>query len=167
MGSWKIPFLRDIESFPSEFFGCWRTNFEHTNQWQLVAKVNYHIWRRSTKHKTWATQTLCNHVVKLQGKLDKIKAELVRMIKREFCSREFVEVSNSRIYCKDLIKQKRHSRDCGNQTLIVSSKSAGDRDPIHTVPETSHRAQNGVELSISPTHNHREGDGSTEWNSKT
>ena len=79
-------------------------------------------------------QILCDQVVKV----DKIYAEWIRMMKREDCAQNFEDLSNSRSYY--LIKQYRRSKDCGNQTSLVSFKSAGDKSRKETVINIENRA---------------------------
>ena len=101
------------------------------------------------------------------------------MIKRVDCTKEHVEVSISRSYYWDLIKQYGHSKDCAKQASLNSSKSDDDRDPNENIVDTGNGekevAKENFEASsrhsamytkaeknsILPTRNHREGDEST------
>ena len=86
-----------------------------------------------------------------------------------------MDISNIRSHYQDLIKLYRHRKDRGNQTPLVSSLSAADKDPNETVFDTENgaleNAKENVEVSsrhsatqgsrkqpISPTRDHREGD---------
>ena len=118
-------------------------------------------------------QTLCNKMEEQVEKLDVTRPE-VR-------TGEFVDFSDIRSHYRDLIKLYRHSKDCGNQTSLVSSTSAGDKDSNETVNDTGNgaieNAEGKVEVSsrhsdtennqASPTHGHREGDRSKKWSSTT
>ena len=81
-------------------------------------------------------QKLCDQVEQLVVKLDKIYTEWIRMMKREDCSQQFEDLSVSRSYYRNLITHYEHSKDCRNQTSLVSSTSADDKDPIDTVIDT-------------------------------
>ena len=74
-------------------------------------------------------QILCDQAERLLEKLDEICAEAIRIAKTEACHHGFTNFSNARSHYQDLIKQYRLSKDCGNQTSLVSTTSAGDKDP--------------------------------------
>ena len=74
-------------------------------------------------------QILCDQAERLLEKLDEICAEALRIAKTEACHHGFTNFSNARSHYQDLIKQYRLSKDCGNQTSLVSTTSAGDTDP--------------------------------------
>ena len=73
---------------------------------------------------------------KLRKKLDKNYLEMIPIIKQEDCTKLSVVLSNSRSYYLDLIKLYGRSKDCGNQTSLVTSTSVGDKDPNETVIDT-------------------------------
>ena len=81
-------------------------------------------------------QTLCNQMEELVEKIDEMYTEWIRITGVR--TKEFVNISNIRRHYQDLIKLYRHSKDCGNQTL-VSSTSAVDKDPNETVVDTGNR----------------------------
>ena len=62
-------------------------------------------------------------------KLDEICTEWIQITRPEVCSGEFVDFSDLRSHYRDVIKLYRHRKDCGNQTSLVSSTSAGDKKP--------------------------------------
>ena len=117
-------------------------------------------------------------------KLDEICTEWIQITRSEVRAGEFVDLSNIRSHYRDLIKLYRHSKDCGNQISLVSSTSAGDKDPKETVIDTGNGAienAEGTRRSLpgilihneaennqaSPNRVHREGDRSKKWSSKT
>ena len=116
---------------------------------------------------------LCHQAERLLEKLDEIFAEFLQRMKTEACLQGFANFSKARSYCRDLIKQYRRSKDCGIQTSLVSSTSAVDKDPNETVIETGNvaieNAEENAEVSSkhSATHDHRDGDRSKKWSSKT
>ena len=86
-------------------------------------------------------QILCDQAERLLEKLDEICAEIIRIAKTEACHHGFTNFSNARSHYQDLIKQYRLSKDCGNQTSLVSTTSAGDKDPNdETVIDTGNGA---------------------------
>ena len=74
-------------------------------------------------------QILCDQAERLLEKLDEVFAEVLQIMKTEACPHEFAGFINARSHYQDLIKQYRLSKDCGNQTSLVSTTSAGDKDP--------------------------------------
>ena len=56
--------------------------------------------------------------------------------------------SNISSHYRDLIKQYRLSKDCGNQTSLVSFTSAVDRDPNETVIDTRNGAIENTEVNV-------------------
>ena len=129
-------------------------------------------------------QILCNQTERLLGKLDEFFAEFLQMMKTEACPQGFANFSNARSYYRDLIKQYRLSKDCGNQKSLVSSTSAVDKDPNETVIDTGNgtleNAEENVEVSsrhsatqgsrkqpVSLNRDQREGDRSKKWSLKT
>ena len=126
-------------------------------------------------------QILCDQEKRLLEKLDEISAECLRILKTETSPQGFANLSDVRSHYQDLIKQYRLSKDCGNQTSLVSSTSVGDKDPNdETVIDTGNgaieKAEEKAEISSkhSATHgsrkqpsDHREGDRSKKWSSKT
>ena len=90
-------------------------------------------------------QTLCNLVEQLVEKPDEVYAEWMQIIKPKDCTEGFVDLSDNRSYYRDLIKQYELSKYCGNQTSLVSSKSAGDKDPNGTVIDTKNGAKENAD----------------------
>ena len=105
-------------------------------------------------------QTLCNQVERLVEKLDEIYAESIQKIKQEYRSRELVDFSNIRSHYRDLIKQYGQSKDCGNQTSLVSSTSAVDNDPNETVIVTGNGVIEKTEENIEVSSRHSASQGS-------
>ena len=81
-------------------------------------------------------QTLCNQAERFLDKLDEIFAEFLQIMKTEACPQGFANFRNARSYYRDLIKQYRLSKYCGNRTSLVSSTSADEKDPNETVIHT-------------------------------
>ena len=107
-------------------------------------------------------QILCDQAERLFKKLDEVFAEVLQIMKTEACPHEFAGFINARSHYQDLIKQYRLSKDCGNQTSLVSTTSAGDKDPndetvIHTGNGSIENAEENNEVSSkhSATHGSR------------
>ena len=156
----KVPVIRDTEMFRTYFSGYGEDTFrayktvkdahpifsELTN---LENKLKREISSDSKK------QTLCNQVQRLAEKLDEICAESIQKVKQEYRSRELVNFSNIRSNYRDLIKQYRLSKDCENQTSLVSSTSAVDKDPNETVIDTGNEALGEISFRHSATQGSR------------
>ena len=65
-----------------------------------------------------------------------------------------MDLSNCRSRYRDLIKQYGQSKDCGNQTSLVSSLSAGDKDPNETVIDTGNGAVENAEENVEFSSSH-------------
>ena len=91
-------------------------------------------------------QILCDQAERLLEKLDEVFAEVLQIMKTEACPHEFAGFIDARSHYQDLIKQYRLSKDCGNQTSLVSTTSAGDKDPNNeTVIDTGNGAIENAE----------------------
>ena len=112
-------------------------------------------------------QKLFDQVEQLVVKLDKIYIEWIRMIRREDCAQQFEDLSISTSYHRNLIKQYGHIKDCRNQTLLVSSTSADDKDPIDTVIDTRNGAIENAEENLEVFSRHSETQGSRKQHSIT
>ena len=130
----KVAFLRDIEIFCTEFVGC-RKDTLRAYKLGEATKPNYNEMLKLEKNlmsenlSDQKKQTLCNKMEEQVEKLDEICTEWIQISKPEVHAREFVVFSDIRSHYRDMIKLYRHSKDCGNQTSLVSSTSAGDKDP--------------------------------------
>ena len=82
------------------------------------------------------------------------------MIKPENYSQELMEFSKNRSHNQDLIKQYGRSKDCGNQTSLVSSTSAGDKDPNETVIDTENGARENAKENVEVSSMHSATQGS-------
>ena len=69
-------------------------------------------------------------------------------MKTKVCPQGFANIINARSYYRDLIKQYRLSKDCGNQTSLVSSTSAVDKDPNEPVIHTANGALENAEENV-------------------
>ena len=105
-------------------------------------------------------QILCDQAERLLEKLDEIFAENLQILKTEACPQGFANFSNDRSYYRDLIKQYRLSKDCGNQTSLVSSTSAGDKDPNETVIDTRNGTLENAEENVEVSSRHSATQGS-------
>ena len=105
-------------------------------------------------------QTLCNQAERLLEKLDKIFAESLQIGKTKACPQGLANFSNARSYYRDLIKQYRLRKDCGNQTSLVSSTSAVDKDSNETVIHTENGALENAEENVAVSSRHSDTQGS-------
>ena len=83
---------------------------------------------------------------RLLEKRDDFCAKAIRILKIESCPHGFANFSKARSHYQDLIKQYRLSKDCGNQTSLVSTTATGDKDPNDgTVIDTGNGAIENAE----------------------
>ena len=99
-------------------------------------------------------QILCDQAERSLEKLDETFAEVLRIMKTKACPHEFASFIKARSHYQDLIKQYRLSKDCGNQTSLVTSTSAGDKDPNdENVIDTGNGAiENAENAEVSSKH---------------
>ena len=76
------------------------------------------------------------------------------MIKPKNYSQELKEFSKKRSHYQHLIKQYGRSKECGNQTSLVSSTSAGDKDPNDIVIDTGNGAIENAEENVEVSSRH-------------
>ena len=161
----NVPFLRDIESFGTDFVSYWKDTFRGYKSVKAACPILSELSNLEKKLKTENSsdpikQTLCNQIERLVEKLDEIYAESIRMIKPQNYSRELVEFSKNKIYYQDLIKQYGHSNDCGNQASLVSCTSTGDKDPKEAVIDTGNGAIENPEENVEVSSRHSATQGS-------
>ena len=107
---------------------------------ELEKKLKAEILSESEK------QILCDHAERLLQKLDQNFPDCLRILKTEACHYGFTNFSIARSHYQDLIKQYRQSKDCGNQTSLVSTTSTGEKDPNDkTVIDTGNGAIENAE----------------------
>ena len=152
----KVPFLRDIEMFRTDFSGYCEDTFRAYKTVKAAHPIFSKLTNPEKKLKTEISsdsekQTLCNRLVE---KLDEIYAESIQKIKQEYRSRELVDFSNIRSHYRDLIKQYGQRKDCGNQTSLVSSTSAVDKDPNETVIDTRNGTLENAEENFEVSSRH-------------
>ena len=162
----KVPDLRDIEDCRAVVVDYrkdtlrWYSMLEYSvliesNLVELEKKLKWENLSDSEK------QILCDQAERFLKKLDEIYAEAVRILKTENCPHGFANFSNVRSHYQDLIKQYRLSKDCGNQTSLVTTTSTGDKDPndetvIDTGTGAIENAENAeVSSKYSATHGSR------------
>ena len=76
-------------------------------------------------------------------------------MKTEACHYGFTNFSNARSHYQDLIKQNRLSKDCGNQTSLVSTTATGDNDTNdETVIDTGNGAIENTEENAEVSSKH-------------
>ena len=142
----KVPDLRDIEDCRAvvvdyrkdtlRWYKLLEDSVPIENELlELEKKFKAEILSESQK------QTMCGQAERLLEKLDEIFPECLRILKTEACHNGFTNFSNARSHYQDLIKQYRLSKDCGNQTSLVSTTATGDKDQNNeTVIDTGNRA---------------------------
>ena len=93
-------------------------------------------------------QILCDQVEQLAVKLDKNYADWIGVKKREDCAQEFEDLSKSMSHYRNLINQYGNSKYCRNQTSLLSSTSAGDKELIETLIDTGNGAIKNAEENL-------------------
>ena len=98
-------------------------------------------------------QALCSKQEQLVTKLDSSHAAIIQIVKSEFSAGYLTNLSKHKNYFQDLLKQHQQTAESGNQTSLVSSTSAADKDPKESVIDTGNGAlENAENLGVSSRH---------------
>ena len=161
----KVPDLRDIEECRAVVVDYRKDTSQAYKLLEESVPIENELLKLEKKLKAEnlsdsEKQILCNQAQRLLEKLDAIFAEFLQIMKTEACPQGFANFSNARSYYRDLIKQYRLSKDCGNQTSLVSSTSVGDKDPNKTVIDTGNGALEYAEQNVEVSSRHSATQGS-------
>ena len=181
----QIPnLIREIEDYRSCVFNPRKnilrlyTMVEKSLQFYSEAtKMGKELRKRKFRR---SKQAFCSKVEQLVTKLDTSHAEIIRILKTDTATDCLKGLNENKYYHRGLLKPYQQTAESGNQTLLLSSTSAVDKDSNKTVIDTSNGAIENAEVNVkfssrhsaeknpvSPTLHHREGDKSTKWGSKT
>ena len=147
----KVPDLRDIEDCRAVVVDYRKNTLRWYKLLEDSVPIENELLELEKKLKSEnlcdsEKQILCDQAERFLEKLDEIYAEALRILKTENCPHGFANFSNVRSHYQDLIKQYRLSKDCGNQTSLVTATSAGDKDPNdETVIDTGNGAIENAE----------------------
>ena len=142
----KVPDLQDIEDCCAVVVDYRNDTLRWYNILEDSAPIKNQLVELEKKLKSKnlgnsEKQILCDQAERLLEKRDEICAEAIRILRTESCPHGFANFSKARSHYLNLIKQYRLSKDCGNQTSLVSTPSTGDKDPNdETVIDTGNGA---------------------------
>ena len=159
IGSWQSTISPRHEMFRIDFSGYCEDTFRAYKTVKVAQPISSELTNLENRLKSEISSdsekaTLCNQMERLVEKLDEIYAESIQKIKQEYRSPELADFSNIRSHYRDLIKQYRLSKDCGNQTSLVSSTSAVDKDPNETVIDTGNGALENAKENVEVSSRH-------------
>ena len=80
---------------------------------------------------------LCSKLEKLMTKYSASCAEFIPLLKPDVAAKELAEFAASENYMRDVIRQHQQMADFGNQTSLVATPNASEKDPNETVINTS------------------------------
>ena len=81
--------------------------------------------------------TLCSKLEKLMSKNATLSSEIVQLLKPEIASKEMIIFADSNNYIREVLRQHQQTAEFGNQTSLVATPSASEKDPNETVIDTS------------------------------
>ena len=161
MGSWQVADLRDIEDCRAvvvdyrkdtlRWYNLLEDSVPIENELlELEKKLKAEILSESEK------QIMCCQAERLLERLYEIFPESHRILNTEACHYGFTNFRNARSHYQDFtIKQYRLSKDCGNQTSLVSTTATGDKDPNDkTVIDTGNGAIENAEENADVSSKH-------------
>ena len=85
-------------------------------------------------------QAVCSKLGQLVTKLDSSHAAVIQIVKSDLATDWLTSLSENKNYFQGLLKQYQQTAESGNQTSLVSSTSACDKDPNKTVIDTGNGA---------------------------
>ena len=105
-------------------------------------------------------QALCSKMKQFVTKLDSSYTAIIQIVKSEFATDSLTTLSENKNYFQSLLKQYQQTSESGNQTSLVSSTSAGDKDPNETVIDTGNGAIENAERNVEVSSRHSAAHGS-------
>ena len=156
----KVPDLRDIEDCRAVVVDYRKDTLQWYSMLEDSVPIESELVELEKKLKSEnlsdsEKQILCDQAERFLEKRDEICAEAIRILKTENCPHGFANFSKARSHYQDLIKQYRLSKDCGNQTSLVSNTSAGDKDSNdETVIDTGNGAIENAEENAEVSSKH-------------
>ena len=156
----KVPDLRDIEDCRAVVVDYRKDTLRWYSMLEDSVPIESELVELEKKLKSEnlsnsEKQILRDQAERFLEKLDEIYAEALRILKTENCPHGLANFSNVRSHNQDLIKQYRLSKDCGNQTSLVTTTSTGDKDPNdETVIDTGNGAIENAEENTEVSSKH-------------
>ena len=99
-------------------------------------------------------QALRSKLEQLVTKLDSSHAAIIQLVKSKFATDWLTTLSNNKNYFQDLLKQHQQTAESGNQTSLVSSTSAADKDPSETVTDKGNGAIENADENVEVSSRH-------------
>ena len=81
--------------------------------------------------------TLCSKLEKLMSKNATLSSEIVQLLKPDIASKEMIIFADSNNSIREVLRQHQQMADFGNQTSLVATPNASEKDPNETVIDTS------------------------------
>ena len=156
----KMPDFQDIEDCRAVVVDYRKDTLRWYNILEDSVPIENELVEREKKLKSEnlldsEKQILCDQAEWLLEKRKEICAKAIQLLKTESCPHGFANFSKARSHYQDLIKQYRLSKDCGNQTSLVTTTSAGDKDPNdETVIDTGNGAIENAEENAEVSSKH-------------
>ena len=90
----------------------------------------------------------CSELEQLVTKLDSSHAEVIQIAKSNLATDWLTNLSKNKNYFQDLLKQNQQTTESRNQTSLMSSTSAGDKDPNETLIAVGNGAKENAEENV-------------------
>ena len=148
----KVPQLKKSEKCRTEVINCKdairlvKSEKKFTTFYREMSKLEEEFKKENLSDSL--KQALCNKLEELLTTLDINSAEAIQLVKPDVRVGWFMVISNNRNYYTDLLKKYQQTAESGNQTLLVSTKSAGDTGPNETVVDTGIEVTENVEENV-------------------
>ena len=99
-------------------------------------------------------QALCSNLKHSVTMLDSSHAAIIQIVKSDITTDWLTNLRENKDYHRGQLKQNQRTAESGNQISLVSSTSAGDKDPNETVVDTRHGAIENAEENVGVSSRH-------------
>ena len=137
----KVPELRDIVSLRSQVsdyrantlkcFKLCKTVCDNEEESKKLIK------QLESSEESSEKTTLCSKLEKLMSKNATLSSEIVQLLKPEIAAKEMIIFADSNNSIREALRQHQQMADFGNQTSLVATPNASEKDPNETVIDTS------------------------------
>ena len=93
-------------------------------------------------------QAFCSKLEQLLKELDSTDSEIIRIVKSDTATDWLTALSKTNDYHRVILKQYQRTEESTNQTSLVSSTSAGEKDTNETVIDTGNGEKAHVEENV-------------------
>ena len=137
----KVPDLPTIVNLRSRVSDYRANTLRYYEIWKMIEANTYEqdklIKQLNSSENSSEKASLCSKLEKLMTKESNYYAEGVKLLKPEMASKEMIEFAERDTYMRNVIRQHQQTADFGNQTSLVATPNASEKDSNETVIDSS------------------------------